>query len=1781
MKKRILALLLALVMLVGMLPTVALAADAAEASVIEIGSADDLKAFRNRVNKGETKLNAKLTADIDLGGEEWTPIGLSYSASFNGTFDGNEKTISGLKIAMPSGEAAGLFGEAKDATIKKLVVKGSVSMTAASTAYSPAVGGVVGVSDGNVTMEEVASYVDVTCINSTSNTAMAGGLFGNGYNVTIKNCANYGTLKAEGTGKTNIGGLCGMSEYGAAATIENSMNVGEIIGGNTVGGLLSAMKADYSGRKPNIKNSATVGEIVGSGTEGTIENCLATANTVGADGVEIVADMKDAKVLTTLGSAFKKGEKSGFPILTWMTDTEVEEPECKHEHTEPKYESKNDGTHTVTTICKDCGQTIGEAKTEDCTDKGDGTCVCGYKFPVVDPSVPEQDTDGCYQITNETQLKWFRDKVNAGDVAIKGKLMNDITLTDAWAPIGTSESKFAGEFDGNGKTISGLHFDVQDMPEESQSLGLFGTIGGKDKDHIAIVRNLTLEGEIKVEGKTAQEFCVGAAAAYLGKFSTLSGITTNVAIVNTPDSSVTSVRTGGLVGMVLSSGQYTNIEGCRNIGSVTGTGETGGLIGYHSGSVSYYGEYYVAVRNSCNEGTVTGTGACTGGLIGNSWSGTKVTDCYNAGKLSGTDYVGGLAGDAYETHFDYCYNTGSVSGSKNVGGLAGRIRSGHIYHSYSIGDVTGTDSETTGSLCGERGGSVVGTVQYSYALKAPVLGSKSIGLDYDEKNQNQKHFYYVVSLDELRAIPEYLNPADGDAHYKINPGKTPALMWQEIAECTHVHTKNSGIPGVDENGFYHTKTVRCEDCFAVLSQGEVERCTPEGEHKLCSVCGQICCKHENAETTYTTRSQQNYEDGKWVTYRWHTATTICPDCSNTFVGEETECAEATEGYRGFSADSPNAGKHRHDWYCVCGTSLRYEIVPCVDEKINATGAAGEDNICDLCGTAMVLAAPTAPEGDGFYPYTVKEGSKDVTHYYVTHYEVGEKAEELTVMATGKQLTYQWYYRLSEDETEAGTAIEDATEATYTPDTSAETGMRFYYCVVTNPAGSAKTGGQPVIVCKNPTATIYFSLTDDDKYVAAKSSGNIMAYQKVTVPYFDLKAYHLEGNYFKSETYGPADADDPMGGSQLVAGSSAAAYGKITALHLLIWMTEREYLGVSADKAGQGYLYDEKLMGSDIFGIAASSTVGSVLISNFWTHDMNFNYYMNYVYPLAAEGWGATADQILMRDGDIFSMMMYSDWSFYGDEWAGYHHLGNELNKTMVETQVKADDSVDLMLYRSYGHDSSSYTTDHVVVGSLDVYYIETSKLTSGDVTGWTKAGVVDENGKFTLDAKALKLEAGKTYLFSVTGQKGKDVNAFVSCPGGVLVNVLGADATLTWTVRFKNGKDDYATKQVEDGKLVTVENPTREGYTFTGWYTDEYCTNRFDIKTTPVTCNLMLYAGWREGTQPVTWTVTFVNEFAETTTQTVEDGKTATEPETPTHDGYTFLGWFTDEARTQKYVFSTAVTGNLTLYGGWQKNAPKTWTVTFVNEFAETTTQTVNDGEAVSEPETPTHDGYTFLGWFTGKNCTEKYSFAAPVTADLTLYAGWEKDAPIIPVLPAIIGKPSAPSTGSAPSFSDVSRSDWYYEGVKYVWEEGLMNGTGSRTFSPEANTTRGMILTMLARAEGVNTSGTPWYAAGQKWAMDAGISDGTNMEGAITREQLAAMLYRYAKLKGYDVNASAELSGYADAASVSSYAAEAMRWAVAEGLIQGMGGKLSPQATATRAQVATILMRFMKLYTK
>ena len=159
--------------------------------------------------------------------------------------------------------------------------------------------------------------------------------------------------------------------------------------------------------------------------------------------------------------------------------------------------------------------------------------------------------------------------------------------------------------------------------------------------------------------------------------------------------------------------------------------------------------------------------------------------------------------------------------------------------------------------------------------------------------------------------------------------------------------------------------------------------------------------------------------------------------------------------------------------------------------------------------------------------------------------------------------------------------------------------------------------------------------------------------------------------------------------------------------------------------------------------------------------------------------------------------------------------------------------------------------------------------------------------------------------------------------------------------------------------------------------------------------------------------------------------------------------------------------------------------------------------------------------------------------------------------------------------FDDVASSDWFADAVKYVADKGLMNGTDDNQFSPNASTTRGMLMTVLARYAGEDTTGgATWYEKSMEWAKAKGVSDGTNPNANITREQLVTMMYRYAG----SPKADGKLDSFSDSASVSTYAADAMQWAVANGIVNGSNGKLNPQNNATRAEVAAILMRFCEM---
>lgn len=161
--------------------------------------------------------------------------------------------------------------------------------------------------------------------------------------------------------------------------------------------------------------------------------------------------------------------------------------------------------------------------------------------------------------------------------------------------------------------------------------------------------------------------------------------------------------------------------------------------------------------------------------------------------------------------------------------------------------------------------------------------------------------------------------------------------------------------------------------------------------------------------------------------------------------------------------------------------------------------------------------------------------------------------------------------------------------------------------------------------------------------------------------------------------------------------------------------------------------------------------------------------------------------------------------------------------------------------------------------------------------------------------------------------------------------------------------------------------------------------------------------------------------------------------------------------------------------------------------------------------------------------------------------------------------------------FTDVSENDWFYNAVKFANQNGLFAGTGVHTFSPKSPMTRAMLWTVLGRLDGQNLSGSGVFDAARSWAMGAGITDGTNPDGSITREQMVTILWRYAG----SPKSGGDLSKFSDAGRVAGYAADAMAWAVESGIVAGTNGALLPQDNTTRAQVAAILQRFMEATVK
>ena len=279
----------------------------------------------------------------------------------------------------------------------------------------------------------------------------------------------------------------------------------------------------------------------------------------------------------------------------------------------------------------------------------------------------------------------------------------------------------------------------------------------------------------------------------------------------------------------------------------------------------------------------------------------------------------------------------------------------------------------------------------------------------------------------------------------------------------------------------------------------------------------------------------------------------------------------------------------------------------------------------------------------------------------------------------------------------------------------------------------------------------------------------------------------------------------------------------------------------------------------------------------------------------------------------------------------------------------------------------------------------------------------------------------------------------------------------------------------------------------------------------------------------------------------------------------------------------------------------ETWSITYVTDGGTINGEyptTYTKGTVTVLPTDVTKPGYTFLGWFTAySGGVLVKQIGATETGEKTFYARWQKT--VLPPPPVTPGTPSAPVTPAKPAapvglpFADVSGSDWFYNDVRYVYEKGIMDGTGADRFSPNAPLTRAMIVTILYRMAGspsvsgssdfTDVAASKWFAKAVAWAAANGIVNGYGSglfgpNDPVTREQLAAILYRYAVYGGMTaVTLEENLGSFADTAQLSAYAIQAMNWAVGQGLINGSGSNLVPKAQATRAQVAAIIHRYLE----
>ena len=1748
-----------------------------------IGSPDELMWFNQNAKMTDS---ARLTADICINEDvtadtaslyKWTPIS-NYDKRYTGSFDGAWHTVSGLYIATTSGtKCTAMFGYAgtgsmiSNLTLADSIITGTAkytggiagdaydmqnchvlkSVTVTGTQY---VGGVAGYVDHSISKCSNAATV-------TASSSYVGGVTGYMFGETMLACYNSGTI----TGASLVGGLTGCIYNNG--TVDSCYNTGKVTASGAAGGLLGSFRSgtltnSYTSTLSEAKSAGSVAgrlewssgqktlnkvyvpasdlETVGNFNDCTIQNGAAESKT---------ADELKALTAEELGDNFKpdtKTQNGGYPILKWQDPAAAEPEDPDRPESDP---NGWDGKET---------------------------------------SIPTQ-TDGVHQIGTATELKWFADAVKTNST-IKGVLTQNIDLNHRdWTPV---NANFAGELDGAGHSITNLY-----CKNEMGAAALFAANGGT-------IQNLTVSGKIIGSNESAIltsvntgtiESCTtegtlrggsgtaGIAARNSGTISSslnraaVSG-TERVAGVTAENSGTVRgsangglIRASGMMAAGVAAANETNgtVENCANNGAVVSSSAimrsyVGGVVGWNNG----------AVNGAYNAGNVETLGGCAGGTVGLNVSKNAVR-LYNCGDVTGGDFED----DGYPT--DNAVSSAealekarrelaavltllgeketisgelSVDGKLEAGASVKGVYTGTEteliyvwYYSYGEGDdvvvaiadeftipetlsgrvlkLKALSAATTGVLKA-KGGKIVGLEGTVRISGAAVVGRTLTATFYSSSEQGTLHYQWYR----------------GNAAIDGATGTSYPVTADDVGKRLTVKVTSASVPGT-VSATTQTVTTAADaglwelaDCTEPANVGGVYQITKETElHWFAS----------EVNSGNTAISARLLNDLALTSGNWYPIGKTGHAYTGTFDGDghkitnlKVELAQDEVGFFGLIGAGGKVQKLH-----VQGT-------------VKATGTANQ--------TGGIAGVMSDTEGVASITDCTFEGT--VSGGLQVGGIVGSVGLNNKVERCGSDATVSGSERIG------GIA-------------GACSYGNIYYCRNRGKVGAenAKHVGGIVgdmqnyaVVCGSyntgsVTGADYLGGIAGEVYVASAplgcyntgdvgmamhcggALGSFGGDQYITV---------VKGSFYK----GPLSEAYKANGAALRTEAQMKLTGFVTELNREAAVTCYE-----KDAALRNDGYPVLTWESEGFLITLDANGGTCKQEDCYTDregriaQLPEPYRWNYRF----DGWFTEetgGDAVTAQTAFTENTTLYAHWTiirpstgsqgtknvYFSLSKDGVYVTGNDSEHTLLASVPVEVSWFDLEPYglgaytvKRGGQVVKQPTMLHLMIRMLETYYLEAGQTLTNNTDALTASG-----------------SFGSLYFQKFWGS-GENLTYFLNHAFPVMYPGMGATA-------------DYMT--LENGDLVELGM-----FTSGEFYTDEKAGYPYFVRQDGTAADRLTLAA-REAQTLVLHLAGSDMNTAAPKNQILRNTKVYVTQQPANGDAaqWTLLGT-TDKDGALRVSFRQAGTYYVAAAGS-SVSAPCVCLVTVTADEVSRVEQMIAALPDAKDVTTGSEEviraaraAYDALR----EDVKQQVTNAKKLTDAEAKFAALLNPAPATPSTPA--ADPFNPDAGKEQiRFDDVSDNAWYASAVRYAVENGLMNGTGTGKFSPAASTTRGMVMTILARMAGADTSGTPWYAAGMNWAKANGVSDGTNTTASVTREQLVTMLFRYAAAHGMEsVTLEENLSRFTDKASVSAWAVPAMNWAVRQGLIEGSNGLLRPQANASRAEVAAILMRFAQKIAK